>query len=115
MQGPGAHPFLYTIKAISFALTNMNVTYVGTGAYATYSDGTPVKMDLTALRFRELSPVYNEDYADITDGSWILMTYFRQLPNIQYQNFLNSSTGSQDYLLMKNIFLRGKLRDDLTE
>ena len=46
----------------------MNVTYVGTGAYATYSDGTPVKMDLTALRFRELSPVYNEDYADITDG-----------------------------------------------
>lgn len=41
------------------------------------------------------------------------MTYFRQLPNIQYQNFLNSSTGSQDYILMKNIFVRGKLRDDL--
>ena len=41
------------------------------------------------------------------------MTYFRQLPNIEYQNFLSSSTGSQDYILMKNIFLRGKLRDDL--
>lgn len=41
------------------------------------------------------------------------MSYFRQLPNIQYQNFLNDRTGSQDYLLMKNIFLRGKLRDDL--
>ncbi len=41
------------------------------------------------------------------------MTYFRQLPNIEYQNFLSSSDGSQDYLLMKNIFVRGKLRDDL--
>lgn len=41
------------------------------------------------------------------------MTYFRELPNIQYQNFLSEATGSQDYILMKNIFLRGKLRDDL--
>jgi len=41
------------------------------------------------------------------------MTYFRELPNIEYQNFLDSSSGSQDYVLMKNIFLRGKLRDDL--
>ena len=41
------------------------------------------------------------------------MTYFRELPNIEYQNFLSNSTGSQDYILMKNIFLRGKLRDDL--
>ena len=41
------------------------------------------------------------------------MTYFRELPNIQYPNFLENSTGSLDYLTMKNIFLRGKLRDDL--
>ena len=41
------------------------------------------------------------------------MSYFRQLPNVQYQNFLSDSTGSQDYILMKNIFIRGKLRDDL--
>ena len=41
------------------------------------------------------------------------MTYFRELPNIQYPDFLDSSTGSQDFLTMKNIFLRGKLRDDL--
>ena len=41
------------------------------------------------------------------------MTYFRELPNIEYQNFLASSSGSQDYILMKNIFIRGKLRDDL--
>ena len=43
------------------------------------------------------------------------MSYFRQLPNIQYQNFLINSTGSQDYILMKNIFLRGKMRDDLRD
>ena len=41
------------------------------------------------------------------------MTYFRELPNIEYQNFLASSSGSQDYILMKNLFIRGKLRDDL--
>ena len=41
------------------------------------------------------------------------MSYFRQLPNIEYQNFLTSSTGSQDYLLLKNIFIRGRLREDL--
>ncbi len=41
------------------------------------------------------------------------MSYFRELPNIEYQNFLASSSGSQDYILMKNLFIRGKLRDDL--
>lgn len=41
------------------------------------------------------------------------MSYFRELPNIQYQNFLKESNGSQNYILMKNIFIRGKLRDDL--
>ena len=41
------------------------------------------------------------------------MSYFRELPNLEFENFLESSTGSQDYILMKNIFIRGKLRDDL--
>lgn len=41
------------------------------------------------------------------------MTYFRELPDIEYQNFLSDSTGSLDYIKMKNIFIRGKLRDDL--
>ena len=59
MKGQGEHPFLYKIKQC--ALTNMNVTYDGAGAYATYGDGTPVKMTLQ-LSFRELSPVYTEDY-----------------------------------------------------
>ncbi|AIX21332.1 hypothetical protein Syn7803US13_7 [Synechococcus phage ACG-2014f] len=41
------------------------------------------------------------------------MTYFRELPNLEYENFLSDSNGSGDYILMKNIFVRGKLRDDL--
>lgn len=41
------------------------------------------------------------------------MTYFRELPDIQYPNFLNSRTGSNDYLTLKNIFLRSRLRKDL--
>lgn len=41
------------------------------------------------------------------------MPYFRELPDIQYPNFLNSSTGSNDYITLKNIFLRSRLRKDL--
>jgi len=41
------------------------------------------------------------------------MTYFRELPNIQYQSFLSDKQSSQDYLLVKNIFRRCKIRDDL--
>lgn len=40
------------------------------------------------------------------------MGYFRELPNVQYENFIDNKD-SQSYILMKNIFLRGKLRDDL--
>ena len=65
-QGGDDHPFLYKIKQC--ALTSMNVTYDSAGAYATYTDGTPVKMTLQ-LSFRELSPVYNEDYDQDLPGS----------------------------------------------
>ncbi len=41
------------------------------------------------------------------------MSYFRELPNLQYQSFLSDSKSSSDYLLVKNIFRRVKLRDDL--
>ena len=41
------------------------------------------------------------------------MAYFKRLPEIQYQNFLANTNGSEDYIQVKNIFLRGKLRDDL--
>lgn len=41
------------------------------------------------------------------------MTYFRELPNVQYQSFLSNKQSSQDYILVKNIFRRAKIRDDL--
>ena len=41
------------------------------------------------------------------------MTYFRELPDLEYQSFLSTKTSSHDYLLVKNIFQRVKLRNDL--
>ena len=41
------------------------------------------------------------------------MTYFRELPNLEYQSFLSDRKSSSDYLLVKNLFRRVKLRDDL--
>jgi hypothetical protein len=41
------------------------------------------------------------------------MAYFRELPNVEYQSFLSDSQSSDQYLLVKNIFRRVKLRDDL--
>ena len=41
------------------------------------------------------------------------MSYFRELPNLEYQSFLSDRKGSDEYLLVKNLFRRVKLRDDL--
>ena len=41
------------------------------------------------------------------------MSYFRELPNLEYQSFLTDRKSSDQYLLVKNIFRRVKLRDDL--
>jgi hypothetical protein len=41
------------------------------------------------------------------------MSYFRELPNLEYQSFLSNRKSSSDYLLVKNLFRRVKLRDDL--
>ena len=41
------------------------------------------------------------------------MTYFRELPNLNYQSTLSDRSSSQDYVQVKNIFRRAKLRDDL--
>ena len=41
------------------------------------------------------------------------MSYFRELPNVRYQSFLTDKQSSQDYILVKNIFRRAKIRDDL--
>ena len=41
------------------------------------------------------------------------MGYFRELPDLEYQNFLSNSISSQSYVKVKNLFRRNKLRDDL--
>ena len=41
------------------------------------------------------------------------MGYFRELPDVEYQSFLSDAISSQDYLRVKNLFRRNKLRDDL--
>mgnify|MGYP001249349305 CR=1 FL=1 len=41
------------------------------------------------------------------------MGYFRELPNLLYQSFLPSKNSSLDYVEVKNLFRRAKLRDDL--
>ena len=41
------------------------------------------------------------------------MTYFRELPNLNYQSTSSDRSSSKDYVVVKNIFRRAKLRDDL--
>ena len=41
------------------------------------------------------------------------MGYFRQLPNLLYPSFLSEKTSSLDYVEVKNVFRRVKVRDDL--
>ena len=55
------HPFLNSIK--DCALTGMNVNYTNSGTYATYHTGVPVSIQMN-LTFKELNPLYFEDYKD---------------------------------------------------
>ena len=41
------------------------------------------------------------------------MGYFRELPDVEYQSFLSDAISSKDYIKVKNLFRRNKLRDDL--
>ena len=41
------------------------------------------------------------------------MGYFRELPNLDYQSFLSNRTSNDEYLRVKNLFRRNKIRDDL--
>ena len=41
------------------------------------------------------------------------MGYFRELPNLRYPSFLPEKTSSLNYVIVKNVFRRVKLRDDL--
>jgi hypothetical protein len=66
MNGVKHHPFLHRFKPC--ALTQMSVNYNGSAQYATYSDSTPVHMQLS-LQFQELSPIYAENY-DTEEGKY---------------------------------------------
>jgi len=43
------------------------------------------------------------------------MSYFRELPNLQYPSFLPDKKSSNEYLEVKNFFRRVKLREDLKD
>jgi len=53
------HPFLNKFKI--GAMSDISINYAASGTYATYADGTPVHIQMS-LTFKELNPVYAEDY-----------------------------------------------------
>ena len=59
------HPFLNSFKHC--ALTAMSVNYTNAGTFASYGDGTPVSIQLN-MTFKELNPIYNEDYRDFEEN-----------------------------------------------
>ena len=63
MKGKSPHPFLNTF--LPMALTSFNIVYTGSNTYSTFYDGTPTHMRME-LTFKELSPVYSDDYAGTT-------------------------------------------------
>ena len=63
--GGKKHQFLNSFKVC--ALTSLSVNYTGAGTYATYSDSTPIKITVD-LSFKELEPVYYEDYTEENIG-----------------------------------------------
>jgi len=64
-SGSADHPFLNAFKTC--ALLDMRLDYTASGNYSTYSDGTPVHISM-ALTFKELNPVYAEDYDTAESG-----------------------------------------------
>jgi len=67
-QGNGEHQFLNKFKQCF--LENISVNYTADGTYATYDDGTPVSM-IMDLTFKEIEPVYDIDYDDVSAGNGV--------------------------------------------
>lgn len=59
MSGNKPHPYLNRFKIC--AMPSLSVNFTGSNTYSTYSDGTPVHMQLS-LTFQELTPIYDRDY-----------------------------------------------------
>ena len=64
-KGNSDHPFLNKFKQCF--LTNVAVNYTGEGVYATYDDSTPISMQLD-LQFKEIEPIYFDDYEKSSQG-----------------------------------------------
>ncbi len=64
-RGKDIHPFLNKFKPT--VLTSMSVNYTGAGTYASYTDGNPVSLQMS-LVFKELNPIYAEDYDKVEGG-----------------------------------------------
>ena len=64
--GTDAHQYGGNVKEC--ACTSVAVNYTPDGQYATYTDGKLVSYALT-LGFKELEPVFNDDYEDDNDAS----------------------------------------------
>ena len=64
-RGMQIHPFLNRFKPT--VLTSMSVNYTGAGTYASYADGNPVSIQMS-LVFKELNPIYAEDYDKVEGG-----------------------------------------------
>ena len=62
------HPFLNSFKLC--ALTGLNVNYTNAGTYASYDGGTPVNIRMN-MTFKELNPIYSEDYEGMGDSDGV--------------------------------------------
>ena len=65
LTGANEHPFLNSFKIC--VCEDISVNYTASGTYATYSDGTPVHIRMQ-LTFKEINPIYAEDYDDYQTG-----------------------------------------------
>jgi len=65
----GVDPQPYLNKFKTCALTDMSVNYTGENIYATYPDGSPISYVLD-LGFKELEPIYAEDYSATDNTSF---------------------------------------------
>lgn len=63
MKGGKNHPILNKFKPM--ALVDLQVNYTGSGTYSTFWDGTPTHITMS-LSFKELNPIYSEDYDRIS-------------------------------------------------
>ena len=65
-RGQNEHNFLNKFKEC--ALIGMSVNYTPENNYATFEDGAMVSYEMQ-MQFKELDPVYNEDYTDLDQNA----------------------------------------------